>query len=130
MNFSGICLITENVRDLVNFYEKIFSTSALGDDQHAELSLGGLNLAIFSNQGMEEMAPGSMAGAGYGSITIAFEVEDVDAEYERIKTFQVALVKPPQTHPWGARAFWFRDPDGNILDFFSKVPAGSSIERN
>jgi uncharacterized glyoxalase superfamily protein PhnB len=33
----------------------------------------------------------------------------------------IKMVKPPQTHPWGARAFWFRDPDGNIVDFFSRV---------
>jgi predicted enzyme related to lactoylglutathione lyase len=126
MKFSGICLITASVPRLVKFYEQVFSVKAVGDDVHSEICLGGVNLAIFSEQGMEEMAPGSMLGAGHGNFTIAFEVENVDAEYERIQSFPVELVKPPQTHPWGARAFWFRDPDGNILDLFSRVPSGGT----
>ncbi len=32
-------------------------------------------------------------------------VEDVDAEYERLKPLGVVFVKPPQTHPWGSRSF-------------------------
>jgi uncharacterized glyoxalase superfamily protein PhnB len=125
MKFTGICLITESVPRLVQFYEKVFSAQAAGDDHHSEFQIGGVNLAIFSRDGMEQMAPGSMSGAGCGSFTIAFEVEDVDAEYERLKTLAVEFVKPPQTHPWGARSFWFRDPDGNIIDLLTRVPAGA-----
>lgn len=121
MRFSGICLVTEDVSALVRFYAPIFGCEAEGDDVHAEFHVGGLNLAIFSRAGMEQMAPGSMRGAGSGNITIAFEVQDVDAEYGRLSEMSVEMVKPPQTHPWGARAFWFRDPDGNIVDFFSRV---------
>jgi uncharacterized glyoxalase superfamily protein PhnB len=121
MKFAGICLISENVPTLVGFYEKVFCTKADGDDIHAEFTLGGMGLAIFSKAGMEEMAKGSMQGAGHGSFTIALEVADVDAEYERLAALNVNFVKPPQTHPWGARSFWFRDPDGNILDIFTRV---------
>ncbi len=121
MLFSGICLITESVSALVGFYEKIFSTKAEGDDYHAELCFGGLNLAIFCKQGMEQLAEGSMQGAGHGSFALGFEVADVDTEYERLKSFGVEFIKLPTTHPWGARSFWFRDPDGNIVDFLSMV---------
>jgi hypothetical protein len=31
------------------------------------------------------------------------------------------FVKPLQTHPWGARSFRFREPDGNLVDFYSNV---------
>ncbi len=119
--FSGICMITECVPDLAAFYSRIFGCQLEGDEYHMELSIGGLSLAIFSFAGMEQMAPGSMTGAGCGSFTIGFEVPDVDAEYERVRALDVTIVKPPQTHPWGARAFWFRDPDGNIIDLFSRV---------
>jgi uncharacterized glyoxalase superfamily protein PhnB len=121
MKFSGFCLVTGDVPTLVRFYEEIFSAKADGDDYHAALSFAGVDLAIFAREGMEQMAPGSMAKAGFGSFTIGFEVADVDAEYERVKKYNVEFVKPPQTHPWGARSFWFRDPDGNIIDFFSRV---------
>ena len=121
MRFDGICLITHNVLTLADFYSRILGVKAEGDAQHAELLTEGAHLAIFSVDGMEQMAPASMQGAGTGGITLGFEVEDVDAEYERIKTAGVEFVMLPRTHPWGARSFWFRDPDGNIVDFFSKL---------
>ena len=121
MKFSGICLITESVPVLVGFYEKVFSSKAQGDDIHAEITFAGVNLAIFSKQGMEQLAPGSMHNAGYGSFTIGFEVDDVDAEYERLIKLEVEFVKLPATHPWGSKSVWFRDPDGNIIDFWCRV---------
>jgi catechol 2,3-dioxygenase-like lactoylglutathione lyase family enzyme len=48
-------------------------------------------------------------------------VEDVDEEYERLKSLNVEFVKLPQNHPWGCRSLWFRDPDGNIIDFFTII---------
>jgi catechol 2,3-dioxygenase-like lactoylglutathione lyase family enzyme len=86
---------------------------------HAELHTEGANLAIFSAAGMECMAPGSMRAAGHGGVTIGFEVDDVDAEVQKLKSLGIPLVKQPETHPWGARSTWFRDPDGNLIDFFT-----------
>ena len=126
MKFSGVCLITENVPSLVEFYQRVLCQKAQGDDVHAEFSFGGLGLAIFSRQGTEEMAPGSTAGAGTGGVTLMFEVEDVDAAYERLKGLPVEIVKPPQTYPWGARSVWFRDPDGNLVDFMQIVGAAQA----
>lgn len=122
MKFVGICLITNNVPAVSNFYTKVLGVKAEGDDVHVELHTEGANIAIFSVEGMESMAPSSMQGAGYGSVTLAFEVDDVDAEYERLKPFDVEFVMLPTTHPWGCRSFWFRDPDGNIVDFFTILP--------
>lgn len=119
MKFTGICLITNNVTVLANFYTKVLGVKAEGDEVHVELNTEGANISIFSAEGMESMAPLSMRGAGYGSFTIAIEVKDVDAEYERLKTLDVEFVMLPTTHPWGCRSLWFRDPDGNIIDFFT-----------
>lgn len=121
MKFAGVCLITGDVPRLSEFYMKVLGAEGEGDSTHMDLKAHGTGLTIFSNEGMEEMAPGSMQGAGYGSFTIGFEVEDVDSEYEKIVGMKISIVKPPQTHPWGSRSFWFRDPDGNIVDFFSRV---------
>lgn len=121
MKFNGICLITKNVSSLAQFYMKILGTEAEGDETHMELKTEGVNIAIFSVDGMESMAPGSMEGAGFGSFTLGFEVDDTDTEYERMCASGVRIVKPPQTHPWGSRSFWFRDPDGNIVNFTCRV---------
>jgi len=119
MKFTGVCLITNNVTGLANFYTKVLGVEAEGDEVHMELKPEGANIAIFLTEGMENMAPHSMQGAGYGSFTLGFEVKDVDAEYERLKALEVEFVMLPRTHPWGSRSFWFRDPDGNIVDFYT-----------
>ena len=119
MKFTGICLITNDVAGLAKFYEMVLGVKAEGDAVHAELRPEGAGISIFSVEGMERMAPSSLQGAGHGGFTFGIEVDDVDAEYQRLKTLGVEFVKLPQTHPWGCRSFWFRDPDGNIVDFYT-----------
>ena len=120
MKFSGICLITRDVASLAVFYAQVLDCAPLGDDTHAEFPFGDAGLAIYSYHGTEDMAPGSTAGAGTGACTLIFEVDDIRSECERIQALGIALVKPLQTHPWGATSFWFRDPDGNLVDFVGK----------
>ncbi len=121
MKFSGICLVTDHVAALAAFYEQALGVKSEGYETHRELGTTPAGLAIFSTEGMEAMAPDSMKSASRGGVTLMFEVEEVDREYERLQGLGVEFVKPPQTHPWGARSFWFRDPDGNHVDFYSVV---------
>ncbi len=121
MKFTGICLNTNDVPGLVRFYQSVLGAEAEGDSRHAIIKTEGSGMAIFSLEGMEEMAPGSTAGMGAGAVTLMFEVEDADREYERLLALGVEIIKPPETYPWGARSAWFRDPDGNIVDFYAPV---------
>jgi catechol 2,3-dioxygenase-like lactoylglutathione lyase family enzyme len=121
MKFTGLCLITKNVPALAAFYGKVLGVEAEGDEVHVEMHTTGAGLTIYGFTGMESLAPGSMEGAGYGSFTLSFEVQDVDVEYERLKTLEVEFIKLPTTHPWGTRSCWFRDPDGNIVNFFTNL---------
>ncbi len=123
MKVTGICLITDNVRALAEFYTQALGVTADINDVHVALETEGAGIAIFSTQGMEEIAPGSMKGAGTGRTAVMLQVPDVDAHFERISRMGAEILLEPKTHPWGSRAFWFKDPDGNIVDFFSR-PAG------
>jgi uncharacterized glyoxalase superfamily protein PhnB len=99
--FTGVCLITPDVPALRQFYEQILQIRGDGDETHVELHFAGANLTIFSSRGMEGMAPGSMRGAGSGSFTLEFQVDDVDNEAARLAGLGVPLVKPTETYPWG-----------------------------
>ncbi len=121
MKLNGICLNTKNVLSLAGFYGRILCMEPKGDASHMELKTSGGGIAIFSLDGMEAMAPNSTRGLGAGTITLMFEVEGVDQEYERLKGLGVDMIKPPETYPWGARSFWFKDPDGNIVDFYEQI---------
>jgi catechol 2,3-dioxygenase-like lactoylglutathione lyase family enzyme len=119
--FNGVCLVTPNVRRLRDFYHTILEMDAQGDDTFVAFPTLGAELSIFSVQGMEVMAPGAMDGAGTGSFTLEFEVENVDNQYARLSALGVVVVKPPTTQPWGRRSVWFRDPDGNIVNLYANV---------
>ena len=117
----GVCLITERVPDLTAFYADLLDAKANGDDRHASLDIGGMHVTFAHLSIMEEMAPGSLKGAGHGSFTLDIEVADVDAVFERVGEGSASVVKPPQSYPWGTRSLWLRDPDGNIVNLFQRV---------
>ena len=118
------CVITEDVERLVSFYEPILRQKAkwFGHD-YAEFATSVGVLAIFSFYAQEQYIPRSAEAARNRSIILEFKVADVDAEYQRLKSLVKTWVKPPTTQPWGTRSIYFRDPDGNLVDFYSPVPA-------
>ena len=121
MRFNGICIISADVRRLAEFYIQVLGVEGTVNSTFVGLATKGAALSIFSEEGMEDMASGSMQGAGRGGYTIEFEVADVDRQYQRLQAMQVPIVKPPTTQPWGRRSVWFRDPDGNIVNFHANV---------
>lgn len=121
---TGIGLITDDVLALAKFYADLLDAEIEGDASFATVKVAGAGLAFFSTAGMEAMSPGSMGGAGRGGFTIEFNVDDVDARYERLVAAGVTIAKPLTTQPWGRRSAWVRDPDGNIVNFYQNVPIG------
>jgi lactoylglutathione lyase len=58
-------------------------------------------------------------------VLLCVDVEDVDAAYETLKSNGVEFTKTPVDQPWGMRAAYFRDPEGNIWElrkFFNPRP--------
>ena len=118
------CLITSNVKRLVDFYEPILNLKAKwsGND-YAEFHTGVGVLAIFSAEAQEKYIPGSAEAAKNKSLVLEFEVADVDREYQRLGSLVKVWVKPPTTQPWGTRSIYFRDPDGNLVDLYAPAKA-------
>jgi catechol 2,3-dioxygenase-like lactoylglutathione lyase family enzyme len=114
------CLITNDVDKLVHFYEPILALEAQksGAD-YAEFHTAAGVLAIFSAAAQERYIPGSAQPASNKGMILEFQVADVDKEYARLQSLVKAWVKPPTTQPWGTRSLYFRDPDGNLVDFYA-----------
>jgi len=117
------CLITADVRRLVEFYEPILNRKAnwSGKD-YAEFPTRAGVLAIFSAAAQEKYIPGSAEPAANRGVILEFKVADVDAEYRRLQPLVRTWVKPPTTQPWGTRSIYLRDPDGNLVDFYTPAP--------
>jgi catechol 2,3-dioxygenase-like lactoylglutathione lyase family enzyme len=117
---SNVCLITNNVKRLVDFYEPVLSLKAkMSGDDYAEFPTGTGVLAIFSAKAQENYIPGSAEAANNKGMILEFKVADVDREFRRLQSLVKIWVKPPTTQPWGTRSVYFRDPDGNLVNFYT-----------
>ena len=122
MNFVSIRVITGDIGRLVGFYEKVTGVPAVwANEDFAELRTAHGTLAIGSTRTVALFAPGSARPADNRTVIIEFLVDDVDALYERLKDVVEDFVNEPTTMPWGNRALLFRDPDGNMVNFFTPV---------
>ncbi|MFD2329495.1 VOC family protein [Cohnella sp. GCM10020058] len=122
MNFASVRIITDDVDRLVAFYETITGVTAERPAPvFAELVMPSCTLAIGHSQTVPLFGVGSAVAAENRSVIIELRVDDVDAEYERLKPLVDEWVKEPTTMPWGNRATLFRDPDGNLVNLFAPV---------
>jgi predicted enzyme related to lactoylglutathione lyase len=122
MNLVSMRVITSDVSRLVEFYENITGMSAIRyTEDFAELATPAGLLAIGSERTVALFGAGSARPADNHSVIIEFRVDDVDKEYRRLENVVSAFVQPPTTMPWGNRSLLFRDPDGNLINFFTPV---------
>ena len=82
----------------------------------------GFNL-IFLRTGLPTFKPKAMAGRRADGLLVAFVVEDVDAEHDRLVDEGVAITTPLETEPWGERYFQVTDPCGVVVQFVQWVQA-------
>jgi predicted enzyme related to lactoylglutathione lyase len=83
----------------------------------------GFNL-IFLRTGLPTFKPASAAGPANG-LLVAFVVDDIDREYERIQREGVEVTTPIETEEWGERYFQVTDPNGVVLQLVQWVTAPS-----
>ena len=81
----------------------------------------GVLLAIASTRTVPLFAPGAARPADNSTVIIEFLVDDVDGVHRNLAGFVEDFVNEPTTMPWGNRSLLFRDPDGNLVNFFTPV---------
>jgi predicted enzyme related to lactoylglutathione lyase len=121
-NLVSVRIITADIKRLVQFFEDATGTKAKwATDDFAELISEAFTLAIGSTRTLAFFGEGVAEPATNKSIIIEFLVENVDDNYEMIKGLTNEIVQKPTTMPWGNRSLLFRDPDGNLINFFTPV---------
>ncbi|MBO8184277.1 VOC family protein [Streptomyces spirodelae] len=122
MEFVSIRIITSDVARLVEFYERATGAQATwATGEFAELRTTGATLAIAGTSTVPVFAPGAARAADNHSVITEFLVDDVDRVHENLTGFVTDFVAKPTTMPWGNRSLLFRDPDGNLVNFFTPV---------
>ncbi|ONI81394.1 glyoxalase [Actinosynnema sp. ALI-1.44] len=124
MQFLSVRIISNDVARLASFYEQATGIEARRPaPQFAELVGASCTLAIGSVETMALFSVGAAVPESNRTAILEFLVDDVDKEHVRLTALPEALeiVQEPTTMPWGNRSMLLRDPDGNLVNFFTPV---------
>ena len=114
-------IVTPNVARLARFYADLLGAPTVLNDYYVEVPCGQVTVGFSKDRYTEFREP---CGSTF---VLDFLVEGrVDDHVERIDRLGVEWVLPPTTQPWGARSAVFRDPEGHLVNVFSRLPEGAS----
>ena len=106
---------------MVRFYEMVTGQTAEWlAPVFAEIVTPSATLAFGSAETVALFKEGSAEPASNRTAIIEFHIDDVDAEFARLKD-KVEVVHEPKMMPWGNRAAQFRDPEGTLVSLYTPV---------
>ena len=116
-------IVTDDVAGLAAFYARLVGTPVALNDYYVEVHTGAMSVG-FSRRRFTEYQEDQAGRSGrpghQDEIVLDFVVDDVDEEFERVERLGVDWVLKPTTQPWGNRSMVFRDPEGNLVNVFSR----------
>jgi uncharacterized glyoxalase superfamily protein PhnB len=113
---TAISLNVADVTASAQFAQTHFGfTEAMSADGFVSLAhpSAGVNI-IFLATGLATFKPSQIAGPAGQGLLLVFEVEDLDAEHERIAAAGATVITTPETEPWGERYSQYADPNGIV----------------
>jgi uncharacterized glyoxalase superfamily protein PhnB len=127
MKFASTRLIATDIKGMVAFYETVTGLSADWlAPVFAEIVTPAATLAIGSAETVALWKEGSAEPGANRTAYIEFQVEDIDADYERLRD-KVQLVHELKMMPWGNKTFQFRDPEGTAVSLY--MPATDEAKK-
>lgn len=121
MKFASVRIVTNAFESLVAFYQDLSGMPVVHlADGFAELRLEGAVLAISSAQLVQRFNAGAAIAAANRSAILEFQVEDVESVHLHMKDKGVEIVMPVTVMPWGNQSLLLRDPDGSLVNVFSR----------
>ncbi|WP_417768112.1 VOC family protein [Stappia sp.] len=122
-------LMTDDVEGTARFYETHFRFHrAFSADWYVHLQSSedpSVNLAILD--GRHETIPEAARGQSVAGLLLNFEVEDVDAEYDRVTAAGLPVLLAIRDEAFGQRHFITRDPNGVLIDVIKPIPPSADF---
>ena len=121
MGLRHVALNVRNVRRSMEFYSSVLGMKLewMPDEENAYLTSGPDNLAL--HQLPQHSEPGQVQMVHHIGFVVRHP-ENVDAWADRVRKQGIALAAEPKTHRDGARSFYFRDPDGLLIQLIYHPP--------
>ncbi|MBO9602806.1 MAG: VOC family protein [Novosphingobium sp.] len=125
MKLASIRLVVTDIKAVVAFYENVTGLTAewLGP-LFAEIVTPGATLAIGDVETVGLFKEGSAEAAANRSAVLEFQVDDVEADFVRLKE-ELEVVMAPKLMPWGNKAAQFRDPEGTLVSLYTPQTDGA-----
>ena len=121
MRLALCTIVTARVDEMRAFYESLLDRSPeVKRGNYFFFPLAGAGLALWRASEFEAYHSSKQIQNGPGAVLIEIEVEDAVAEFDRVCRLGFTPVDRPQTLPWGHTQFTVRDPEGNLVVFFSQ----------
>jgi predicted enzyme related to lactoylglutathione lyase len=121
MKFASTRLIAADIKTLVSFYEKVTGQKAEWlAPVFAEIVTPVATLAIGAAETVALFREGSAEPCANRTAIVEFQVDDVEAEFARLKD-EVEVVHEPKMMPWGNLSAQFRDPEGTLVGIYTPV---------
>ena len=112
MKIGEVCLLTNDVPRLAAFYKQLLGVeNGSNDETHQFIISEETSLTVYND--------GTVKNNLNQNICLAFTVDDVDKEYEKLLSLGVRIIEPPAKRPWGAINMSFYGPDNNMVYFRS-----------
>jgi predicted enzyme related to lactoylglutathione lyase len=112
-------IVTDDVAKLAAFYAGVVGVEIVPNDYYLEIPTTIASVAFSQQRFVEPLHRGALDARD--RVILDFVVEDVDEHYQRIKQLGVAWLMQPTTQPWGNRSMMFRDPQGTVVNVYSRT---------
>ena len=122
MKLTHTCIVTGDVKRLSDFYKQILQQEpVIANADYAEYATEGGALSISSVKMQDGVIKDSCTPQANRTIVLEFDagsVAEVEKQYARFIELGIQLETAMVVQPWGSHAFYFRDPDGNLMKFY------------
>ena len=114
-------IVTEKLSESKDFYVRLFGGEVVYDSDWfvlLRIGEGELGFLVPHHESQAPIFQPAFTGKG---VFVAIDVEDVAAEYERIRSMGIPIEVPLRDEPWGDRHFVVVDPNGIGVDVVQRV---------
>ena len=116
MRLGEVGLLTNDVVGLAEVYKALLETdNGSNDEVHQTIIADETMLTIYND--------GTIKNNANRNICIAFTVDNIEEEYQKVLALGAEIIEKPTKRPWGTINMSFFDPDRNVI-YLRSFPEG------
>ena len=108
MRLGEVSLLTNDVVKLADFYKALLETDNGSNDEVHQIIIAEETMLTIYNDG-------SVKNNDNQNMCLAFTVDNIEKEYEKVLALGAEIIEKPTKRPWGAVNMSFYDPDRNVI---------------